>query len=76
MTVRYVNFTVDMDNRDEKGRPKVTKTPDSLHFFIRDLVNISVSVIENGAETDLVTSNISFDPIKPAPIKYVVNIKR
>ena len=69
MTVKHVNFCVDLDKRDSKGRPRVTKTPDTFHFSNSDLVKLSISILENGYETDLATSCFYVDRVKPLRVK-------
>ena len=56
----YVNFCINLDDRDKEGKPKVVKTPVETIQGIQtdDVVNFSISIIENGVETELKTAKL------------------
>ena len=55
----YVNYCVNMDKRDSTGKPTVVKTPvDPIEFSEDDLVVLSLTVIENGVETEIATGKL------------------
>jgi len=55
-----LNFCVNLDKRDSTGKPTVTKTPADLIKGIteNDVVHFSISIIENGVETELKTAKL------------------
>ena len=55
----YVNYCVNMDKRGSTGKPTVVKTPvDPIEFSEDDLVVLSLTVIENGVETEIATGKL------------------
>lgn len=60
----YVNFCVNLDNRDSEGKPRIIKTPkDIITISNDDTIYFSISVIEDGVETDLKTARLWKDVV-------------
>lgn len=74
MSVRYVNFCVNLDDRTADGKPKLIKSPeDGVIFNSEDLVLLSISVIENGVEDVLAKHSISYDPVRVEQLKGLIH---
>ena len=66
MTVHYASLAIDLDRRNKDGSPTIHKYPKNGVKFLaaRELVRLSVSVIENGLEKDLLDATFTVDPQK------------
>ena len=66
MTVHYANVAIDLDRRNKDGSPTIHKHPKNGVKFLaaRELTNLTVSVIENGLEKDLLTATFHVEPEK------------
>jgi len=66
VTVHYASLAINLDQRNKDGSPTVHKYPKAgVRFLIeRELVRLSVSVIENGLEKDLLNATFHVDPQK------------
>lgn len=64
MTVRYVHFTVDLDHRTPDGKPRVYVDPRKTVLCPSDLVVLSLSILENGAETVVLEVPLRTEPLK------------
>jgi len=78
VTVQYASLTVNLDKRDKTGKPALIKYPtDGIDFLIdSELVNLTLSVIENGSETELLTAPVYVEYGKPKQYVMLHKVKQ
>jgi hypothetical protein len=66
MTVHYASLAINLDQRDKNGSPTIHKYPEHGVSFLatKELTNLTVSIIENGSEKDLLTATFYVEPKK------------
>jgi hypothetical protein len=65
MTEYYVTYCINLDDRDADGKPKLIRNPKgSFHINTDDIVHLSFSIIEDGAERELGTAKLWDEVIK------------
>jgi len=62
----YVNITINLDRRDEKGQPTVSHEPQLLQWLPWVPLKFRISIIEKGREVTLVGTDLmpSFRKVK------------